>query len=207
MAGFEHFGDDFMRLILHRQRVLESVDRVLGDTFHLGPIGAGPGRRLAKVTASGTFGASYGAELDDGRLGYLVNVPVDVLFDLDLGVDQMRFHADVLIPLDIEMELEDPLTILWRITPPTDDQVVISVDTDTRRSALVQRVAGIDGELRRFIVRFIARELAKPHVEKATRIELVSLIDTAWPVIAGQFLPHGPEDRGQPARDERPPAV
>lgn len=201
MAGFEHFGDDFIRLILHRERVLRSIDRVLGETFQLGPMGAGPGRRMAKVTASGTFGASTGEELRDGH-GYRVLVPVDVLFDLDLGVDQMRFHADVVIPLVIRMELEDPLTILWRITPPTEDEVTISVDTENRRSALVQRVAGIDDELRRFIIRFIARELEKPHVVRATRIELVPLIDGAWPVIAAQFLPNGPEDRAGPPEPE-----
>lgn len=199
MAGFEHFGDDFMRLILHEQRVFASIDRVLGETFQLGPIGAGPGRRLAKVTASGTYGASYGQALGGDAHGYEVFVPLDVMFDLDLGVDQMRFHAEVTIPLLVEMELEDPLVIRWRITPPTEDQVTIKVATETRRSALMQRVAGIDDELRRFIIRFIARELAKPHVVKATRIELVPLIDHAWPVIAAQFLPNGPEDRGQPA--------
>lgn len=203
MNGLEHFGDDFLRLILHRERVLRSVDRVLGERFQLGPIGAGPGRRLAKVTAAGTYRPSTGSPLEDGH-GYRVVVPVDVLFDLDLGVDQMRFHAEVEIPLVIRMELEDPLTILWLITPPTEEEVTIRVATDNRRSALVQRVAGIDGELRRFIVRFIARELEKPHVRRATRIELMPLIDAAWPVIAAQFLPNGPEDRGQPGPPGEP---
>ena len=194
----EHFGDDFIRKILHERRVMESVDRVLGERFQLGPIGAGPGRRLAKVTATGTFSPCSGEVLEGDVPGYRVNVPIEVLFDLDLGVDQMRFHADVLIPLVITMSVEEPLTILWHITPPTEEEVTITVATDNRRSALVQRVAGIDGELRRFIIRFIARELEKPHVQKATRIELIPLIDNAWPVIAAQFLPNSPEDRGQP---------
>ena len=47
----------------------------------------------------------------------------------------------------------------------------------------------MDGELRRFILRFVARELEKPHVQKARRIPLVPLIAAAWPIIADQFLP------------------
>ena len=50
--GYDEFGMRFMDLVLHRDRVMESVNRVLGEEFHLGPIGAGPGRKVAKVTAS-----------------------------------------------------------------------------------------------------------------------------------------------------------
>lgn len=193
--AYEQFGPDFMRLILHRDRVLSSIDRVLGDAFLLGPIGAGPGRVFAKITAQGTFGATSGEALDDGRLGYKVFLPVEVTFDLDLQVDSLRFRADLLLPLTLTMHLEEPLVIRWVITPPTEDEVTMHVDTHNRRSAVLQKLAGLDGELRRFIVRFVGRELEKPHVRKAMKIDLVQVIDAAWPVIAAQFLPNGPEDR------------
>ena len=189
--GYDEFGMRFMNLVLHRDRVMQSVNRVLGESFALGPIGAGPGRKVAKVTASGTFGAAYGEALTD-VVGYLVNLPVSVTFDLDVGVDVMRFEAEVLLPLRLTMELVEPLTILWHIAPPLPDEVEIDVQTDNRRSAVVQRLTGLDAELRRFIVRFVERELEKPHVRKAMRIDVVTLIDNAWEHIAAQFLPtHG----------------
>ena len=189
--GYDEFGMRFMNLVLHRDRVMQSVNRVLGVSFALGPIGAGPGRKVAKVTASGTFGAAYGEALTD-VVGYLVNLPVSVTFDLDVGVDVMRFEAEVLLPLRLTMELVEPLTILWHIAPPLPDEVEIDVQTDNRRSAVVQRLTGLDAELRRFIVRFVERELEKPHVRKAMRIDVVTLIDNAWEHIAAQFLPtHG----------------
>ncbi len=200
VTPLERFGPDFLRLILHRDRVTQSIDRVLGDTLKLGPIGAGPGRKIASITANGTFSPSYGHALEDGTTGYRVFVPLAVTFDLSLPVDQMRFQADVVLPLEIRMSLEDPLTIIWDIETPAEDEVRIEVRADNRRSTMVQKIAGIDGELRRFIVRFVARELTKPHVVKARRIELLPLIDAAWPVIAEQFLPNSPEDRlGPPA--------
>jgi hypothetical protein len=192
--GYDEFGMRFMNLVLHRERVMQSINRVLGDDSQLGPIGAGPGRKVAKVTASGTFGKAYGEALTDA-VGYLVNVPVHVTFDLDLQVDMMRFEADVLLPLRLTMELVEPLTILWHITSPHPDDVVMDVQSDSRRSAVLQKVTGLDGELRRFIVRFVDRELEKPHVRKAMHIDLVRLIDNAWEHIAEQFMPNGPADR------------
>jgi hypothetical protein len=53
----------------------------------------------------------------------------------------------------------------------------------------------LDAELRRYIIKFVARELDKPHVRKATRIDLICVIDGAWPEISSPFLPSGPEDR------------
>ena len=195
--SYDQFGMRFMNLVLHRDRVMESINRVLGDDFSLGPIGAGPGRKVAKATATGTFGKAYGEALPD-VVGYQVNLPVDVAFHLDLGVDMLRFNAQVVLPLRLTMELVEPLTILWHITPPHPDDVEMTVESDSRRATVLQKLVGLDGELRRFIVRFVDRELEKPHVRKAMRIDLVTLIDNAWPHIAAQFMPNGPEDRGQP---------
>jgi hypothetical protein len=199
--GYDEFGMRFMNLVLHRDRVMESINRVLGEEFVLGPIGAGPGRKVAKATANGTFGKAYGealpAVLDQQSVGYEVNLPVDVAFHLDLGVDMLRFNAEVVLPLRLTMELVEPLTILWHITPPDADDVVMTVAGDSRRASVLQKLTGLDGELRRFIVRFVDRELEKPHVQKAMRIDLVTLIDNAWEHIAEQFMPNGPEDRRQ----------
>lgn len=194
--GYDEFGMRFMNLVLHRDRVMESINRVLGAEFSLGPIGAGPGRKVAKVTANGTFGAAYGEALTD-VVGYEVNLPVDVAFHLDLGVDMLRFNAEVLLPLRLTMELVEPLTILWHITPPDPDDVVMTIASDSRRATVLQKLTGLDGELRRFIVRFVDRELEKPHVRKAMTIDLVTLIDNAWEHIAEQFMPNSPEDRRQ----------
>ena len=148
------------------------------------------------MTANGTFGKAYGEALPD-VVGYEVNLPVNVAFHLDLGVDMLRFNAEVVLPLRLTMELVEPLTILWHITPPSPGDVAIDVQSDNRRAAVLQKVTGLDGELRRFIVRFVERELEKPHVRKAMRIDLVTLIDNAWEHIAEQFMPNGPEDRGR----------
>lgn len=191
----EQFGEAFLRLVLHLDRVLESVDRILGDSFTLGPIGAGPGRKVATLTASGVFGKTYGELLPGPGVTYRVMLPVTVDFDLDLHVDSHHFHAEVLVPLTVVLRTVAPLTIVWDIVPPEESELTIEIAGETRRSAWLQRFAGIDGELSRFLLRFVDRELDKPHVRRARRIEVAEVIDGAWPQIAAQFLPNGPEDR------------
>lgn len=193
--SYEQFGEAFLRRVLHTDRVLGSIDRILGPDFQLGPIGAGPGRRIAKLTASGRFLPTTGEPLPGREVAYRVLLPVSVDFDLDLRVDTHHFHADVLVPLHVRLRLVEPLTIVWDITPPAESDLRIEITGDRRRETALQKLAGLDGELRRFLLRFVDRELEKPHVLRARRIPVAEVIDGAWPQIAEQFLPNGPEDR------------
>lgn len=206
---YDDFGEVFLRRVLHLERVLRSIDRILGPTFELGPIGAGPGRKIARLTARGEFLPTYGEEIAAADVAYRVWLPVSVDFELDLRVDTHRFHAQVVVPLIVRLRLVEPLTILWDITPPTEEDLQIEITGDSRRSTALQKLAGLDGELRRFLLRFVDRELQKEHVLTARRIHVDRVIDGAWPEIADQFLPIREQVREQvrePADAPGPPA-
>ena len=202
---YEAFGEVFLRRVLHTDRVLESIDRILGPTFELGPIGAGPGRKIARLTAHGRFLPTHGEEIPADDVAYRVLLPVSVDFDLDLRVDTHRFHAEVVVPLVVRLRLVEPLTILWDITPPTEEDLQIEITGESRRSTALQKLVGLDGELRRFLLRFVDRELQKEHVLTARRIPVDRVIDGAWPQIADQFLPMREQVR-EPADAPDPPA-
>ena len=193
--AYEAFGERFLRDVLHLDRVLQSIDRILGDDLRLGPIGAGPGRKMATLTATGTFMPTYGEALPGPLVAYKISLPVDVTFEIDLHIDVHRFHAEVLVPLGVVLRLEEPLTVVWDLIEPREDELVVNIKSEARRSAVLQRMAGIDTELRRFLLRFVQKELDKPHVRKARRINIAEVIDGAWPEISAQFLPNSPEDR------------
>lgn len=193
--AYEAFGEKFLREVLYLDRILQSVDRILGDDLRLGPIGAGPGRKMATLTAFGTFMPSYGETLPGPLVAYKVYLPVDVTFEIDLHIDVHRFHAEVLVPLTIVLRLEEPLTVVWDLIEPREDELVVNIKSAARRSTVLQKMAGLDAELRRFLLRFVQKELDKPHVRKARRINVAEVIDGAWPEISAQFLPNSPEDR------------
>lgn len=193
--AYEAFGEKFLREVLHLDRILQSVDRILGNDLRLGPIGAGPGRKMATLTATGTFMPSYGETLPGPLVAYKVFLPVDVTFEIDLHIDVHRFHAEVLVPLGIVLRLEEPLTVVWDLIEPREDELVVNIKSGARRSTVLQKMAGLDAELRRFLLRFVQKELDKPHVRKARRINVAEVIDVAWPEISAQFLPNSDEDR------------
>lgn len=205
----EGFGSSFLRMALTPDRVCEAVDRVLGDRLELGPMGAGPGRVLAKITAKALFGATYGEAIDGEDFAYRLQVPADVDVDLDLAVDKLHFIAQVLVPLEIRVTLDEPLTLVWTVTPPSPDQVTLNISTETRRAALLLKVANLDDELRAFVVRVVEKEMLKPHIVRATRIDLNEVVNGVWPIVAQHVLPDGP-DTPDPATavalDTLPPA-
>ncbi|GAA1917964.1 hypothetical protein [Nocardioides marmoribigeumensis] len=189
---YEEFGRRLFQQVLHAERIEDSIATVLGDRIELGPFGAGPGRFLAKVRALGTIGRPTATPLPGPMVAYRVDLPIDVAFHLDLAVDVHTFHAALGVPLVLTARAAAPLTIVWDITPPELDQMRVQVQVERRSSELLRRVAGIDEELRRFMRRYVVRELAKEHVERATHIHLGEVIDASWPMIAAVFLEPGP---------------
>lgn len=194
-ASYERFGVQWVRRVLHKERILRTVDAVLGDQISLGPIGAGPGRAFASVSFTGTFGPTSGEEVPAELLTYAIDLPISVVFQLDLPLDKLNFNAEVVIPLVLVVHTEDPLKLRLEIRTPTEDQIGLELKTDTRRGAILRRMTGLDSELRRFVLKVIDTELAKPYVKRATYLDMEELIDHAWPMLSEQFLPQGPEDR------------
>ncbi len=192
---YEQFGVNFIRMLLDAERVCRSVDQVLGESLRLGPMGAGPGRVMARVTAEAQFRPTYGHAVAGDRLRYRIALPLSVDFEVDLRADRHLFRAEVLVPLLLTVHVEPPLRIVCEIEPPRAEEVEMTLATDTRRGTLLQRMASLDAELRQFLVRVIARELDKPHVRDACDVDVQAVIDGAWTRISQEFLPSGPEDR------------
>ncbi|MFL6088515.1 MAG: hypothetical protein ACJ71Z_00040 [Aeromicrobium sp.] len=193
--SYEEFGSAYIRGVLNRDRVMSMVNDVLGPTIELGPIGAGPGRKAATVTVVGTFGETTGEEIPGDLLAYRVFLPISVAFDIDMRVDKHRFVADVVVPLTLTIHTIAPLRVRIDITVPGEDEVVLNLQASSRRGAMLQKLAGLEAELRRFLVKVVRTELAKPYVRRATDFDMAALIDDAWEGISAVILPRGPEDR------------
>ncbi|MEZ0577454.1 hypothetical protein [Nocardioides sp. MH1] len=194
-VSYEEFGKEYIRRVLHKDRILTMIDELLGPQIQLGPIGAGPGRKAATVSALGTFRPCKGEEIPGELLSYRVYLPISVVFDIDMRVDKHRFTADVVVPIVLTVHTVAPLRIRIDITVPGDDEVALTLQSDTRRGAVLQKLARLEPELRRFLVKVVRTELSKPYVRRATDFDMAELIDEAWPGIAAVILPRGPEDR------------
>ena len=107
-------------------------------------------------------------------------VPVDLDFTINLQVEKHRFHASVEVPLPVTAHATTDLRIVVDVTPPNPDELELDLAADGLRAGLLRRVANIDGELRRFVAKYVARELEKPHIVATRNIDVGVSIDVAW---------------------------
>jgi len=179
VVSYERWGVDFFVAAVTPDRILGAVNTIAGQPIDFGPIGVGPGK-IAKVRAYGEIGAATAERLDSAPVTFRVELPVDLTFELNLQVETHTFHAQLLVPLTLTAQALAGVRVYVDITPPRSSEVQVRVQADGLRASIMQRIANIEGELRRFVARYVARELTKPHVEGARMIDVAAAIDRAW---------------------------
>jgi len=187
---YEEFGALFFRAAVTPERILGAVDAVAGEPIDFGPMGVGPGR-FAQVTATGQIGQATATELPGLPISYELIVPVELDFTINLQVEKEHFHASVEVPLDVSVHATTDLQIVVDVTPPHPDELTLDLSADGLRAGILGRIANVDGELRRFVAKYVARELEKPHIVATRNIDVGVSIDVAW---AGMAPGRGIED-------------
>ena len=178
-VSYHQWGADFFAEAVSEERILGAVNNIAGQPIDFGPIGVGPAK-LAKVRAYGAIGSARAARLDEPDISYRVELPVDLTFELNLQVETHTFHAELLVPLTLTARAVEGVRIFVTIDPPRSSDVEVKVQAEGIRASIMQRVVNIEGELRRFVAKYVARETTKPHIEEARVIDVSGAIDKAW---------------------------
>lgn len=188
--SYQQWGADFFREAVTAQRILGAVDGLAGKPIDFGPIGVGPGR-VAKVTARGAIGQATARDVSDAQVTFVVTLPVDLVFELDLGVDKHTFRAAMEIPLKLTALALEGLRIHVDVAAPQAADVAVRLKADGLRASLMQKVVPIESELKRFVSKYVAKEVERPEIRDARTIDVASKIDRAY---------------GAPAKAEKPVA-
>lgn len=172
------WGERFFATAVTAERVLAGVNVLAGRPIDVGPLGVGPGR-IAKVRATGRIGTATGERVGSEPVAFHVDLPVSLKFSIDLGMDKQNFDADITLPLVITAHARHDLAIELDVTPPPPAQVTVRLKAQGLRASLTSRAANVEGELRRFVAKYVARELEQPYVRAATLIDVGAAIDRA----------------------------
>lgn len=185
-VSYRDFGEQFFARVVTEQRVLGAVDVLAGQPISFGPKGVGPGR-LVKVMVDGAIGqATSQPVFDPDHVAYRVELPVDLRFDLDLGLEKHAFEGSLVVPLTLTVRAVDGLRVFIDVTPPRPDEVGIKLRAQGLRASVLQRVAGVEGEVKRFVAKYVAKEVDKPYIRKARVFDVGEQVDRAWSSIAPQ---------------------
>ncbi|WP_203336442.1 hypothetical protein [Nocardioides limicola] len=178
-CSYAEFGRAFFEVAVSRERVEAGIDFLAGQPIDFGPIGVGPGK-LAKVAATGKIGAATVTTVPGDEVTFMAALPVSLEFTVDLQVETHRFTADLTVPLLLTAKAMHPPALRLEVTAPRARDIELELRASGLRGSLLQRVVGMEVEVKRFVARYVAREVSKPHVEKARTIDVAAAIEQAW---------------------------
>lgn len=184
LIDYGAWGRAFFDTVVTADRVVAGVNVMADRPIDVGPLGVGPGR-LVKVRATGRIGTATGHRVAGEPLRFDVRLPVSLTFVLGLGVDRQRFEADIEVPLLITARAREDLAVVLEVAPPGADEVAVHLRAGSRRASLTNRAADVEGELRRFVARYVARELEGPAVVAATVIDVAGAVERAAGALTG----------------------
>lgn len=178
MSTYEEFGRRFFELAVTEDRILGAVGGLAGQEIRFGPIGAGPGK-VAKVSATGRVGQGAVERRAAELVVYDLRIPVGLDLLVDLPLDDQRFRADLVVTLRLTARAAAPLRVVIDVDPPTKEHVTVRLQGDGVSEKVFQRLAGVDAEIRRFVAKYVAKEIDKPHIRAARDIDVAARIDGA----------------------------
>ncbi len=183
---YADWGERFFRSAVSAERVLSGINVLAGQQIDVGPMGVGPGR-VVKVTAKGEIGTAIGEKVSDDPVTFSVLLPASLEFAINLGVDTHRFTAELSIPLKLTARAREDLAIIIDVDPPRASEVGCELKAQGLRATLTQHAANVEGELKRFVSKYVTRELEKPYVVKARTIDVSGAIDKAVKNLAPRY--------------------
>lgn len=178
-VGYADWGAEFFREAVNERRVLAGIGALTGQPIEVAPMGIGPGR-IARVSATGVIGEPPIERVGTDPVAFRVVLPVELDFTVEMPVGTHRFHAALGVPLGLTARALTGLRIRIDIDPPHARDIETTVRADGLPASLVQRFGNVEVELRRFVARYVAREVRKPRVADALMIDVSAAIDSAW---------------------------
>ena len=178
-ASYEYFGAEFFRTAVTEERILGAIGGLTGDTFEFGPLAVGPGK-IAKVNATGLIGTPSITPVDGPEVRFRLSIPVKVKLAVHVPLDEHRFRADLVVHLNLTARAAKPLRVIIDIENPTREDVDCVLEAESIRASLLNTVAGVEAELKRFVAKYVSREVQKPHIVKAKDIDVAARISGAW---------------------------
>ncbi len=176
---YEEFGRKFFEVACTEERVAAAFGEIAGNEFEMGPMRQGPGG-LARVIAKVKIQQPQVTRKLDAMITFAIRIPLKIELILDLRLDKQRFIVDGEVSLRASAHAADPLLLIIDVTKPKPSDIMVHVAATTIRGELLRVVAGVDGEIRRFVAQHVAGEIESPEAQKAQVIDVADQVASSW---------------------------
>lgn len=177
--SYEDFGRRFFEVAVTEERVGAGLAQIAGSEFEMAPIGQGPGK-IAKVSAKVKIQDPQVTRNLGDAITFSIHIPLAVNLLVDLRLDKQRFMVDGDISLTATARAAEPLLLIIDVAKPRPSDITVHVSSNTIRGEVLRIVAGVDGEIRRFIAQYVAEEIDSPQSQAAQVIDVATQLDETW---------------------------
>lgn len=176
---YEEFGRRFFEIAVTAERVAAAFAQFAGEEFAMAPIGLGPGR-IARVSAQVKIQQPQVTRHLADTITFTIHIPLQIDLLVDLRLDKQRFKVAGDIALQATAHAAEPLLVIVAVAKPQPSDIVVHVSSSSIRGEVLRLIAGVDGEIRRFIAQHVANEIDSPQSQAAQVIDVAEHLDTAW---------------------------
>jgi len=177
---YEEFGRRFFEVAVTPQRVAAAFAEIGGSEFAMEPIAQGPAG-IAKVSANVKIHEPRVTRNLGDSITFTIHIPLSIDLLLDLRVDKQRFVVSGDIALRATARAAEPLLLIVDVAKPRPSDITVNVSSKSFRGEVLRILAGVDGEIRRFIAQYVADEIDSPQSQAAQVIDVAHQLDQAWP--------------------------
>lgn len=177
---YEDFGRRFFEVAVTPERVAAAFADIAGNEFAMEPIAQGPGG-IAKVSANVKIQDPRVTRRLGDSITFVIHIPLSIDLLLDLRLDKQRFVVSGDISLRATARAAEPLLLIVDVAKPRPSDITVNVSSKSFRGEVLRILAGVDGEIRRFIAQYVADEIDAPHSQAAQVIDVAERLNDAWP--------------------------
>ena len=179
---YEDFGRRFFELAVTEERVAAAFAEIAGDEFEMGPMAQGPAG-LARVTAKVKIQQPHLRRTLGDTITFAIRIPLIIELVIDLWLDKQRFVIDGDIALRATARAAQPLLIVIDVAKPRPSDIAVHVTSRSVRGEILRIMAGVDGEIKRFVAAYVAEEIDSPASQQAKIIDVAEQTVSAWDAV------------------------
>ncbi|GAB7143602.1 hypothetical protein [Mycobacterium riyadhense] len=176
---YEEFGRKFFEIAVTPDRVAAAFADIAGSEFAMEPIAQGPGG-IAKVSAKVKIREPRVTRKLGDLITFVIHIPLSIDLLLDLRLDKQRFLVAGDIALRATARAAEPLLLIVDVSKPRPSDITVNVSSKSIRGEVLRILAGVDGEIRRFIAQYVAEEIDSPQSQSAQVIDVANRLNAAW---------------------------
>ncbi|HET9875406.1 MAG TPA: hypothetical protein VFQ37_06525 [Mycobacterium sp.] len=177
--SYEEFGRQFFEVAVTEERVAGAFAAIAGDEFEMPPMRQGPGG-IARVSAKVNVHQPQVTRNLDAAITFAIHIPLSIDLLVDLRLDKQRFTVSGDIALRATARAAEPLLLIIDVEKPRPSDITVLVSSKSIRGEVLRIIAGVDGEIRRFIAQYVADQIDSPQSQAAQHIDVAATIDVAW---------------------------